>query len=74
MAGPWSGLCSEARAGAVMIPPADIPALAARFQRFGALAQAEQLYRQAIQDQPGDAELWAGSGVSAMPSASPTRP
>jgi protein O-GlcNAc transferase len=48
--------------GAVMIPPADIPALAARFQRFGALAQAEQLYRQAIQDQPGDAELWAGLG------------
>ena len=45
-----------------MIPPADIPALAARFQRFGALAQAAQLYRKAIQDQPGDAELWAGLG------------
>ena len=48
--------------GAVMIPPADIPALAARFQRFGALAQAEQLYRQALQNRPGDAELWAGLG------------
>jgi protein O-GlcNAc transferase len=47
---------------AIMIPPADIPALAARFERFGALAQAEQLYRQAIQDQPGNAELWAGLG------------
>jgi predicted O-linked N-acetylglucosamine transferase (SPINDLY family) len=45
-----------------MIPPADIPALAARFQRFGALAQAEQLYGQALQNQPGDAELWAGLG------------
>ncbi len=45
-----------------MIPPADIPALAARFQRFGALAQAEQLYRQALQNQLGDAELWAGLG------------
>jgi protein O-GlcNAc transferase len=45
-----------------MIPPADIPALAARFQRFGALAQAEQLYRQAVQNQPGEAELWAALG------------
>src|SRR5208283_2858975 len=45
-----------------MIPPADIPALAARFQRFGALAQAEQLYRQALRDRPGDADLWAGLG------------
>ncbi len=57
-----------------MIDPADLPALAARFHRFGALTQAEQLYRQALQNQPGDAELWGGSGVSAMPSASPTRP
>jgi predicted O-linked N-acetylglucosamine transferase (SPINDLY family) len=45
-----------------MIPPADFPALAARFQRFGALAQAERLYRQALDNQPGDAELWAGLG------------
>jgi predicted O-linked N-acetylglucosamine transferase (SPINDLY family) len=45
-----------------MIDPADVPALAARFHRFGALNQAEQLYRQALQDQPGDAELWAGLG------------
>jgi predicted O-linked N-acetylglucosamine transferase (SPINDLY family) len=45
-----------------MIPPADIPALAASFQRFGALAQAEQLYRQAIQSKPGDADLWARLG------------
>jgi predicted O-linked N-acetylglucosamine transferase (SPINDLY family) len=48
--------------GAVMIPPADIPALAARFQRYGALAQAEQLYRQALQNQPVEAELWAALG------------
>ena len=48
--------------GAVMIPPADIPALAARFHRFGALAQAEQLYRQALRNRPDDAELWAGLG------------
>ena len=48
--------------GAVMIPPADIPALAARFQRFGALAQAEQLYRQALGNRAGDADLWAGLG------------
>ena len=46
----------------LMIPPADIPALAARFQRFGALAQAEQLYRQALRTEPDDAELWAGLG------------
>ena len=45
-----------------MIPPADFPALAARFHRFGALTQAEELYRQAIRDQPDDAELWAGHG------------
>ena len=45
-----------------MIPPADIPALAARFQRFGALTQAERLYRQALQYQPGDAELWGRLG------------
>ncbi len=48
--------------GAAMISPADIPVLAARFQRFGALAQAEQLYREALRNQPGDAELWAGLG------------
>jgi predicted O-linked N-acetylglucosamine transferase (SPINDLY family) len=45
-----------------MIPPADIPALAARFRRFGALLEAEALYRQALQNQPDDAELWAGLG------------
>jgi predicted O-linked N-acetylglucosamine transferase (SPINDLY family) len=45
-----------------MIPFADIPALAARFQRFGALGQAEQLYRQALENQPDEAELWAGLG------------
>ena len=45
-----------------MIPPADFPALAARFQRFGALGQAEQLYRLAIRDRPDDVELWAGLG------------
>lgn len=45
-----------------MIPPEDIPALAARFQRFGALNQAEQLYRKALQNRPDDAELWGGLG------------
>ncbi len=55
-------LLARAAPGAIMIPPADIPALAARFQRFGALTQAEQLYRQALQNQPEDADLWAGLG------------
>jgi len=45
-----------------MIPVADIPMLAARFQRYGALTQAEQLYRQALQHQPRDAELWSRLG------------
>jgi predicted O-linked N-acetylglucosamine transferase (SPINDLY family) len=45
-----------------MIPVADLPALAARFERFGAVAHAEQLYRQALQHQPSNAELWAGLG------------
>jgi predicted O-linked N-acetylglucosamine transferase (SPINDLY family) len=45
-----------------MIPPADIPALADRFHRFGALDQAEQLYRLALEQQPDDAELWARHG------------
>jgi Flp pilus assembly protein TadD len=45
-----------------MICIADIPALAARFQRFGALSQAGQLYRQAHEHQPGDAELWSQLG------------
>src|SRR6516165_866367 len=45
-----------------MIPSADIPALADRFHRFGALDQAEQLYRLALQQQPDDAELWARLG------------
>jgi predicted O-linked N-acetylglucosamine transferase (SPINDLY family) len=45
-----------------MIPSADIPALADRFRRFGALDQAEQLYRLALQQQPDDAELWARLG------------
>jgi hypothetical protein len=39
-----------------MMPPADILALADRFHRFGALDQAEQLYRLALQ-QPDDAGL-----------------
>ena len=41
-----------------MIPPSDFASLAARFQRFGALDQARQLYRQAVELQPDDAELW----------------
>jgi predicted O-linked N-acetylglucosamine transferase (SPINDLY family) len=45
-----------------MIPSADPAALAARFERFGALAQAEQLYRQALQIEPGDGDVWASLG------------
>jgi predicted O-linked N-acetylglucosamine transferase (SPINDLY family) len=45
-----------------MIPDADLPALAARFHHFGAWAQAEELYRRALRDRPGDAGLWAELG------------
>jgi predicted O-linked N-acetylglucosamine transferase (SPINDLY family) len=45
-----------------MIAAADLRAVAARFERFGALQQAEQLYRQSLEYQPDDAELWARLG------------
>jgi Flp pilus assembly protein TadD len=45
-----------------MIARADILALAARFRRLGAFSQAEQLYRQALEQQPDDAELWTQLG------------
>ncbi|HKI16759.1 MAG TPA: tetratricopeptide repeat protein, partial [Isosphaeraceae bacterium] len=45
-----------------MILPSEIALLAARFQRFGALHQAQELYRQALQHQPDDAELLARLG------------
>jgi predicted O-linked N-acetylglucosamine transferase (SPINDLY family) len=45
-----------------MLSPADLPALAARFRRFGALAQAESLYRQALEAEPGNSGLWADLG------------
>jgi tetratricopeptide (TPR) repeat protein len=40
----------------------DVLALAARFQRFGGLVQAEQLYRQVLHEQPDRADAWAGLG------------
>ncbi len=45
-----------------MIPAPDIPALAARFHRFGAFEQAVRLYRQALEEQPDDSALWANLG------------
>ncbi|HWE39043.1 MAG TPA: tetratricopeptide repeat protein, partial [Isosphaeraceae bacterium] len=45
-----------------MVPPPDIGEIAARLQRLGALAQAEPLYRQALQERPDDADLWTGLG------------
>ena len=45
-----------------VIAPSDLASLAARFHRFGALAQAEVLYREALQHQLDDAELWARLG------------
>jgi predicted O-linked N-acetylglucosamine transferase (SPINDLY family) len=45
-----------------MIAPSDLEPLAARFHRFGALAQAEALYREALGHQPDNAELWACLG------------
>ena len=45
-----------------MIPPPDIGEVAARLQRLGALAQAEPLYRQALQQRADDADLWTGLG------------
>ena len=46
-----------------MMPPADIVALADRFHRFGALHQAERLYRSAAESRPDDADLWGRLGL-----------
>ena len=45
-----------------MIPLSDVATLAARFERFGALDQARQLYREALELHPDDAELWSRVG------------
>jgi predicted O-linked N-acetylglucosamine transferase (SPINDLY family) len=45
-----------------MIPAADLLALADRFQRFGALRQAERLYREAAEHRPEEADRWARLG------------
>jgi protein O-GlcNAc transferase len=45
-----------------MVDPSDLASLADRFGRFGALAQAEALYHQALGLRPNDAELWARLG------------
>lgn len=45
-----------------MIPLADLPALAARFQRFGAYEDALRLYRLALDAEPDDPELLANLG------------
>jgi predicted O-linked N-acetylglucosamine transferase (SPINDLY family) len=45
-----------------MIAPSDLEPLAARFHRFGALAQAEVLYRKALGHQPDNADLWSCLG------------
>jgi predicted O-linked N-acetylglucosamine transferase (SPINDLY family) len=44
------------------LPASDLPALADRFQRFGALEQAERLYVQALASASADADLWARLG------------
>jgi protein O-GlcNAc transferase len=41
---------------------ADILAVAERFHRFGALAEAAQLYRQALEQQPRDPAVWSCLG------------
>ena len=45
-----------------MIPGSDVATLGARFERFGALAQARQLFRQAVECRGDDAGLWARLG------------
>jgi predicted O-linked N-acetylglucosamine transferase (SPINDLY family) len=45
-----------------MIPIADLRALADRCTDLGDFSQAEQLYRQALEQQPDESELWAGLG------------
>jgi predicted O-linked N-acetylglucosamine transferase (SPINDLY family) len=45
-----------------MNSPAEFRALAARFQRFGALGHAEALYRKALETEPANAGLWADLG------------
>jgi len=47
-----------------MIPDSELVARAAQFERSGDLEQACQLYRQALLQQPGDAELWARLGCN----------
>ncbi|HSZ57755.1 MAG TPA: tetratricopeptide repeat protein [Tepidisphaeraceae bacterium] len=45
-----------------MVLGADLLAVATRFQRFGAFAQAEQLYRQILREQPDNTEVWCRLG------------
>lgn len=45
-----------------MLSSSGILALAARFQRFGAFAQAERLYREILREQPDNAEVWRQLG------------
>src|SRR5258708_4911907 len=45
-----------------MVPDSDLVMVAARFHRDGALAEAEPLYRRALEDSPDDADLWVLQG------------
>jgi predicted O-linked N-acetylglucosamine transferase (SPINDLY family) len=45
-----------------MTPLPDVLAVADRFHRFGALAPAERLYREALQGEPDNAEVWCRLG------------
>ena len=45
-----------------MLPGDDLLAAATRFQRLGAFAQAEQLYRQLLREHPDKAEVWCRMG------------
>jgi predicted O-linked N-acetylglucosamine transferase (SPINDLY family) len=45
-----------------MVPPSDLASSAEQLERSGSLQQAQQLYRQALSEQPGDAVLWLRLG------------
>ena len=45
-----------------MVLGADTLAMATRFQRFGAFAAAQQLYRQILLEQPENVDVWCGLG------------
>ena len=62
MAGPRSRLCSGGPAGRRHDPSSRHSCSRRTFPTLRRLTPAEQLYRRALQNQPGDAELWEGLG------------